>query len=162
GATLGDIVPTPTENDGCAAYQVSFTVTVPTLVLSTAQQLLHLGKSDFNTLNIFSQVTRGLSCTQQAHAEVTLVLDNTGSMNDSLGGGQTKLAALKTAATDLTNILFGSSATLNNLHISVVPYDVEVVVGSTHSQWVKTSQMPSTWGTNGWTWSQRFSLNHNG
>ena len=56
--------------------------------------------------------------------EVVLVLDNTGSMN-----GGNKIGALRDAARDLVQILFGSQAFPPNLKVALVPYVTSVNIG---------------------------------
>lgn len=56
-----------------------------------------------------TRVTKGL--------EVALVLDNTGSMNSS-----GKMPALREAATDLVNILYGEEENNENLKLALVPF----------------------------------------
>lgn len=57
--------------------------------------------------------------------EVVLVLDNTGSMKHS-----GKIGALRTAAYDLVDILFGSQAFPPNLKVALVPYVTTVNIGT--------------------------------
>ncbi len=57
--------------------------------------------------------------------EVVLVLDNTGSMRHS-----GKIAALRTAAYDLVDILFGNQAFPPNLKVGMVPYVTTVNIGT--------------------------------
>ncbi len=60
---------------------------------------------------------------QMNKLEVALVLDNTGSM------AGTKLAALKTAANTLVDILFGKVEELDNVRVGLVPFSNAVNVG---------------------------------
>lgn len=53
--------------------------------------------------------------------EIALVLDNTGSMANS-SGGQSKMAALKTAATNFVNAIYENSALGPNTKMSLVPF----------------------------------------
>lgn len=68
-----------------------------------------------------SEVTRKLT-----GLEVVMVLDNTGSM--SRNG---KLDSLKTAATSLTNILFGDDDTAEFLKVGLVPFSAPSTSGPT-------------------------------
>ena len=63
--------------------------------------------------------------------ELALVLDITGSMksNDNIGG-------LRTAATNLIDIVFGTSDTQPNLFVSVVPFTASVNIGKTNTNWL--------------------------
>lgn len=74
--------------------------------------------------------------------ELVMVMDNTGSM-DSNG----KLSAMKTAAKDLVNILYGSKDSLPNLWIGLVPFSQAVNVGTSHTGWVSADSF--NWGPSG-------------
>jgi Flp pilus assembly protein TadG len=117
-------------------YQATFTVTVPTTVTG-------IFSSDIATIQILSEVTSGYDVTQNRRLELALVLDNTGSMAGA------KLAGLKQASRDLTDIIFGTAETLNNVHISLLPYDVGVNLGTdpSHSAWIQGAYLP-IWNTN--------------
>lgn len=79
-----------------------------------------LGGIQTVTVAASTEVTR-----ETGSMEVVLVMDNTGSM--SSGG---KLDAMKTAATDLVNILFGSETVHPNLWVGLVPFASTVNVGA--------------------------------
>jgi Flp pilus assembly protein TadG len=75
--------------------------------------------------------------------ELVLVMDNTGSM-----AGQ-KLTELKSSATELVNILFGSSAAKDDLWIGLVPFAQAVNIGKSHTSWLDGTTFnwgPTTWG----------------
>jgi Flp pilus assembly protein TadG len=63
--------------------------------------------------------------------ELALALDVTGSMRS---GG--RIDALREATQDLLDILFGSSETVENLWVSMVPYAVAVNVGAHRTGWL--------------------------
>jgi hypothetical protein len=65
--------------------------------------------------------------------ELVLVMDNTGSMR---GGG--KMDAMKDAAVDLVEILYGDRETVTNFWVGVVPYAANVNIGSQHDDWLIT------------------------
>jgi len=65
--------------------------------------------------------------------ELVLVMDNTGSMR---GGG--KMDAMKDAAVDLVDILYGDRETVTNFWVGVVPYAANVNIGSQHDDWLIT------------------------
>lgn len=69
--------------------------------------------------------------------EVALVLDVTGSMAGS------KIAALKKAAADLVQILFGDVETAEELAVAVVPFSARVNIGTSRNAW--TSGSVSGW-----------------
>lgn len=64
--------------------------------------------------------------------EVAMALDNSGSMAES-AGGQSKVAALQTAAQQLVNILNPAGTTQPNAAISLVPFTALVNVGTSTS-----------------------------
>lgn len=61
--------------------------------------------------------------------EVALVLDVTGSM------AGTKIEALRNAATDLVDILYGDNETVDDLWIGIVPFSQSVNVGTDRTDW---------------------------
>lgn len=86
---------------------------------------------------------------QNRGAEISLVMDNTGSMRS---GG--KMDAMKSAATNLINILYGDEETRPNLWVAVVPYTATVNIGASRTDWLSgTDQVfdspspyaPTTW-----------------
>jgi Flp pilus assembly protein TadG len=68
--------------------------------------------------------------------EMALVLDNTWSMSESAGGGQSKISVLKTAAKGLVSTVLTSGGT--NVKISIVPFAdyVNVGVGNRNQAWM--------------------------
>ncbi|CAN7284338.1 pilus assembly protein TadG-related protein [Phenylobacterium sp. LjRoot225] len=67
--------------------------------------------------------------------EIAMVLDNTGSMGDTLGSGGSKLSYLKTAASSFIDTMAKASkqSTISNsIQISLVPFSNMVRVGSTY------------------------------
>jgi Flp pilus assembly protein TadG len=103
----------------------------PTVVV-TAQASMNtsfLQLAGYSTLNVQVSSTTTI---KQNKIEVVLVLDNTGSMADA-AGSSTKIDGLKTAATELTNILFGSNDTSEYVKVGVVPFTAAVNVGSQYA-----------------------------
>ncbi|MDX2028826.1 MAG: pilus assembly protein TadG-related protein [Alphaproteobacteria bacterium] len=110
------------------------------------------------TVNANSEISRAVT-----GLELVLVLDNTGSMTGTAGGGVTKLAALKTASTTLVNTLFAnpSVATNGKLWVGIVPFSQAVNIGTSHDTWMDSTysnalsgmalnQGPG-WGPTSWT-----------
>ena len=67
--------------------------------------------------------------------EIAMVLDNTGSMDDSLGSGGSKISLLRTAASNFVDTMSAASAqssTPNSIKIALVPFSNAVNVGSTY------------------------------
>jgi len=143
-----------------AAYMGS-SVNDPTIVASNNNSILTLdvhGTVPTTFMKIFGIINLPV----QAHAEITranmgmelvLVMDTTGSMTDTAGGGITKLQAAKNAATDLINILYGSNTTLDNMWVGMVPFAQAVNIGSARGNWTSTPvNLPSYgWGTGSWS-----------
>lgn len=80
--------------------------------------------------------------------ELVLVMDTTGSMSDSAGGGQTKIQAARAAASTLVNLLYGSNETVDNLWVGLVPFAQAVNVGTSHANWTLPDAF--NWGTTSW------------
>ena len=77
--------------------------------------------------------------------ELSLVLDNTGSMAGS------SMTSLISAANQLLTIVYGGSDTQPNLWVSVVPFAATLNIGSAHASWLvgatinQTPYAPSKW-----------------
>jgi uncharacterized protein YegL len=135
--------------------QISATQQMPTSVMRIAN-------IDTMNLGAFAEVTRRAS-----GLEVVLVLDNTGSMNS---GG--KLASLKTAATDLTEMLFGDVEDSSAVKMGIVPFSMAVNVGPqyTDATWLDhTGLNPISYLNftdptkhNSWAWGQLSNMDWNG
>ncbi len=111
-------------------YKAMATLEVPSMVIDALN-------ADFTTLNVSAQVTQDQEVMQNRRLEVALVLDNSTSMAGS------RLAGLKQAANDLANILFGNAQMLQNLTVSIVPYNNHVNIGSGHTNWVQIPHQAS-------------------
>jgi Flp pilus assembly protein TadG len=128
GATITDFTITPNENN--TVFELSATAEVPTTFMKM------LGMNTI-TVGAESEITRASS-----GLELVMVLDNTGSMSG------TKLSDLKTAATDMVNILFGGSASVENLWIGLVPFSQAVNIGASRSSWTTADSF--NWGPTSW------------
>lgn len=75
--------------------------------------------------------------------ELALVMDNTGSMGD------TNTAAMKQAATDMVNILYGDRDEVDDLYVSLVPYVSMVNIGTGNVSWTNgvtaANYSPTAW-----------------
>lgn len=92
-------------------------------------------------ISVSSQVTRTAS-----GLELVMALDVTGSMNSS-----GKLSAMKSAATSLVNILYGSKTEVEHLWIGLVPFSQTVNVGSSRTSWInQTVFATQSWGPTSW------------
>lgn len=128
GATVGE--PIITSNADNEILTVKATATLPATFMRI------FGKSSIS-VTASAQITR-----TNRGMELALVLDNTGSMSSS-----GKMTALKTAAIDLLNILYGPTHdTANNLYVSLVPFVAMVNIGEQYSAW--TTPKPTDSVTN--------------
>jgi Flp pilus assembly protein TadG len=131
GATITDVDPQLSE-DG-HVLTVSATATLPTTVMRI------FGRDEV-TLGAQTEITR-----TNKGMELALVLDTTGSMAGS------KLTALKNAANDLLDILYGEETEGENLWVGVVPFSQAVNVGNTHVDWLDASHFSTlNWGSTSW------------
>ena len=127
GATLtGTNVATSNNN---AVINLSATATLPSTFLSV------IGVNTI-TVNATSQISRAVT-----GLELVMVLDNTGSMTNSAGGGVSKIQALQTAANALVTTLFNGQTTSTNgkLWVGIVPFSQAVNIGTGHPTWMNTT-----------------------
>lgn len=96
----------------------------------------------FETISVRSEVVVRRS---NRGMELVLVMDNTGSMSGA------KITAMKAAATDLVNILYGDRQTMPNFWIGLVPYAATVNVGNTRTGWLLADN-PATLYAQGGSW----------
>lgn len=87
--------------------------------------------------------------TQSSGLELALVVDVTGSMDQTVGGVK-KIESLKTAAVSLFDILYGESDLVEDLFVALVPYSGAVNIGSDRVNFVtglnQGAFSPETWG----------------
>lgn len=77
-----------------------------------------------------TMVVSGNSCTKMDQTvEVALVLDTSGSMNDTVGGVP-KIKSLRDAATSLVSVLIPAGTKVPRASVSIVPFSLAVNVGS--------------------------------
>jgi len=107
-----------------AFMQLAGFSTVPVAVTSTAQQQLN-----------------GI--------ELAMVLDVTGSMNQADPSGGTKLESLKTASNTLLDVIYGEDDTIDDVSVSVIPYNTEVNLGSDRTEFL-TDFDETAFGPSGW------------
>jgi Flp pilus assembly protein TadG len=98
-----------------------------------------------NFLQIIGYSTLGVTVSSQISAnqnklEVVLVLDNTGSMNNTYGS-MSGIRGLKAAAATLVNTLFANDPTLQYVKVGVVPFTATVNVGAQYAaaSWLDTA-----------------------
>jgi len=116
GATVTKV--TATANSTKSVISLSATATVPTIFMKIFGQ-----KSV--TVNAASEVTRS-----STGLELVMVLDNTGSMDQS-----GSMPSLRKSANDLIDILFGGESIGTNLYVGLVPFSQAVNVGTSRTSW---------------------------
>jgi Flp pilus assembly protein TadG len=123
------------------SVQENSTHTQLTLSASATIPTVFMGIVGIDTMNVdaTSEITR-----KTGGLELTLVLDNTGSMAGS------KLTSLKSASSELVNILFGENETEEKLFIGVVPFSQAVNVGPSHTSWLNSNPSSLFWGPASW------------
>jgi Flp pilus assembly protein TadG len=121
-----------------------------TSVCVSAQDNVQLG-----IMSMFSVASKGVgasTCTAVSGAssyEIALVLDNSGSMNQAVSGNS-KIAALKTAANNFITTMFSGSF-IGKVKMSIVPFSGLVSLSSSdtshgHASWIDTQ------GNSSWHW----------
>ena len=98
-----------------------------------------LGVAGIEKLNIDKCVE--ITKRGSGRGELALVLDVTGSMNDSIGGVK-KITSLKSAVTTMLDVMYGTDTESDNLKIGVVPFNAYVNPGTStgwSSAWSDTT-----------------------
>jgi Flp pilus assembly protein TadG len=141
-------------------YMGTTITTAPNAILNADQTLITLnvaGTLDMTFMKIFGKQNSIVSATtqitrQSKGLELVLVMDVTGSMSSTAGGGVSKMAAAKTAAQSLLDTLYGPTRnTSPNLWVGVVPFSQAVNVGSGYTAWLDTTYANTlNWGTTSW------------
>lgn len=113
----------------------------PIITASATIPTIFMGIVGINTMTVAAHTEIARASTG---LELVLAMDNTGSM-----AGQ-KLTNLKNSATELVNILFGSTnAVKDDLWIGLVPFSQSVNIGKSHTSWINANAFnwgPTTWG----------------
>lgn len=124
----------PSINVSISGQSVTITASdsMPTTVLKAADALLHSSSMDAIDVSASTTVVWG-----QTKLWVALVLDNTGSMNQTDSTGTSKISALKTASHSLLTTLQNASANPGDVEASIVPFAKLVKVG--------TADVSATW-----------------
>ncbi len=130
GARLDTLTWTMSNND--KTLTVNARATAPT----TFMTILGVDTMSTSAMSVVDRKTSGL--------ELALILDNTGSMSKDIG-------TLKTAATDLLDILFGGEEIGEKLYVGIVPFSQSVNIGPSRSSWLKPKSLDAyDWGKQGW------------
>ncbi len=75
------------------------------------------------------RITAKSECSRaQGGVELTMALDNTGSMADPIGG-TTKIVSLRSATSKMIELLYGNQETSNLVRINIIPYAMAVNIG---------------------------------
>jgi len=101
-------------------YNVAINITVPL-------SIMQIFGSSTSSINITSRVNAGYQLSAGLSLELALVFDNSGASGTN---------SMAIAGNALTTAIFGAAASLNNVHISVLPYDVALDVGDTRVGWI--------------------------
>lgn len=134
GTTITTLSATPNADNSIITMAVAGTVD------TTFMRLFGINYVDVGAQAEITRASQGM--------ELVLVIDTTGSMNSTAGGGISKIAAARNAATDLVNTLYGSASTLDNLWIGLVPFAQAVNIGPSHTDWVSADSF--NWGPTSW------------
>ncbi|HUZ67657.1 MAG TPA: TadE/TadG family type IV pilus assembly protein [Beijerinckiaceae bacterium] len=112
--------------------------------------------ASFFKMSLINVSTTACAASSGTNLEIALVLDNSGSMEDS-AGGEAKIDALKAAATNFVNSLFAnhptpSGQTTPALRMSLVPFQDAVAISSADTQngtanWIDVN------GQSSWEWN---------
>ncbi|MBL8564110.1 MAG: Tad domain-containing protein [Hyphomicrobiaceae bacterium] len=100
------------------------------LAFTYTSGLLHVAGFETVAIEVKSQARQDLF-----DLEIALVLDVSGSMRASMGS-TTRLDALKSAATKLVNELDAARLPSQSIRFSIVPFTMNVNVGTTHTSFV--------------------------
>lgn len=132
-----------TITDFDAVLNADGTVITLTATATVPTTLMALTGTQTMTVRAESEITR-----QSKGLELVLVIDTSGSMDESAGGGQSKLEAAQDSIETLLDILYGGSDTNTNLWVGVVPFSHDVNIGSSRTSWMKTESL--YYGTTSW------------
>jgi len=129
---------TPTVSSVVSDDNLVISLTASTSVPTTFMSLFGITSL---SLTATSEITR-----ESTGLELVMALDITGSMNSS-----GKLSALKSAATSLIDILYGSKTTVDKLWVGLVPFSQAVNIGKTRTSWIdQTNFATLDWATTSW------------
>lgn len=122
GVTLQDPVVT------IGTDQMSLSMSATASLSTSFLKIAGINTLDVSASNTVRRVNYGM--------ELALIMDNTGSM-DANG----KMVALRAAATDLINILYGGQTTVPDFWVAVVPYAAMVNIGPQRTTWVDQADL---------------------
>ena len=132
GSELAPGHPLVTFDDEENTITIEATATIPTRFMSVAG----VHEMSVSSRTVIRRELQGM--------ELVLVMDNTGSMRS---GG--KIDAMKDAATDLIEILYGSRDEVEDFYVGLVPYAATVNIGAHREAWLTgynaADFAPTTW-----------------
>lgn len=116
------------------------------IIARTSLPTMFMQLASIDTLDVEA---RALVVREQRGMELALVLDVSGSMCKPadfpcVNPTGSRIAALKLAAKDLIDIVYGPNDTAEDLHVAVVPFNARVKIGTGRSDWL-TVKAPSGW-----------------
>lgn len=139
-----------TTPEGVTPYGGTITLVKPTFSLSNGISRTDVsasGSIPLTFMAIFGMRSYRVDVTAHAEfqphpLEVMVVLDNTGSMNDTIDG-VSKMTSLKTAMHSFLNILYQGATTQPDLAIGIINYTITTNVGSILKAYgIQTQSMP--------------------
>jgi Flp pilus assembly protein TadG len=132
GSVLDPGNPIVTIDDEQNTITIEATATIPTRFMSVAG----INEMQVSARTVVKRELQGM--------ELVLVMDNTGSMRS---GG--KIDAMKDAAAELIDILYGSRDEVENFYVGLVPYAATVNIGPDRTDWLTGYDAddfaPTTW-----------------
>ncbi len=124
--------PTIDADESEGLLTLTATATVPTSFM----QVLGFEDITVSARTVVHRAVRGM--------ELALIMDNTGSMRS---GG--KIGAMRDAAHDLVDILYGEDDTVNDFWVALVPYAATVNIGADKTPWLAAYEpadyLPPAW-----------------
>ena len=118
----------------------SFTISASARVSTLFFQMLPFlkggsasARGDFDHIDVGA---RSVAMTEVKGLEVVMVLDVTGSMLTGDAGGERRIEAMRDAALNMINILFGDNPEPELLRVAIVPYNTAVNIGTDQHRFV--------------------------
>jgi Flp pilus assembly protein TadG len=133
---------------GASSADPTVTVITATTIKVAATAQLATTFMQFAGISSVTVQASAVAMRQTIGMELSLILDNTGSMKGW------PIESLRTAAAQLVDIVYGSGTqdVVPNLNVAVVPFTAEVNIGPGHSGWLVPGSLDQTaYGSAGWT-----------
>ena len=129
GSTLTPVTITPAGSGDGSNQVIDLTVRVSAKVPTTFMRIFG---SEYAYMNVHASTRAATAQTVGTSnaLEIVMAIDNTGSMEATdVGGGMSRIAAVKAAARQFTNIVYNGTASHENLAIGIVPFTVMANTG---------------------------------